>query len=184
MGRWCTICCHPERRAIDAALIEHELPYRAIAHAYRVSNAGLYRHRVYHLRERLEEAKMLDAQALAARMAHLDGYVDRILESAGRDKRLALMAIAEGRRNVDTLARLLVLHAAQQRDEQCTVAAEGYPPPVWDNHPETIRKVLRMLIESGVAALPPADDEQPEQGEQEHQSQDDDDGIAPDVLPV
>jgi len=54
MGRLCTIRCHPQRRAIDAALIEPELPYRAIAHAYQVSNAGLYRHRVYHLRARLE----------------------------------------------------------------------------------------------------------------------------------
>jgi len=151
IGYLCTICCHPQQRAIDAALIEHELPYRAIAHAYQVSNAGLYRHRVCHLRAKREEAKMLDAEALARRMEQLDRHVDDVLEKAGPDHRLRLLAVGEGRRNVDSLMRLIVLHAAEQQQEQYTVATEGYEPPVCSDDPATIRTVLKMLIESGAA---------------------------------
>ncbi len=58
----------------------------------------------------------------------------------------------------------------------------GYPPTVFDDHPEAIRDVLRMLVESGAATLPPADD-QPGQ-EQEHQRQDNDEGTAPTAVSV
>ncbi len=118
-------------------------------------------------------------------MAQLDRHVDRVLRrsEATKDDRLGLLAVAEGRRNVDTLMRLLVVHAAEQTDAQRRVVAKGgFPPTVFDDHPEAIRDVLRMLVESGAATLPPADD-QPEQ-EQEHQRQDNDEGTAPTAVSV
>ncbi len=75
-----------------------------------------------------------------------------------------------------TLGKLLwsMLHAAEQRDEQQSTVAEGYPPPVFSDDPETIRAVLRMLIESRAALPQPADDEQQPEEEHGRQSNDDD----------
>jgi len=151
MPRLCSVCSHKQHAAIDAALIEHAVPYSGIAVAYGLSETALYHHKVNHLRQRLEEAKMLDVEALARRMEQLDGHVDDVLEKAGTDHRLRLLAVGEGRRNVDSLMRLIVLHAAEQQQEQNTVATEGYESPVCSDDPATIRTVLKMLIESGAA---------------------------------
>ncbi len=101
---------------------------------------------------------MLDAQALARRMAHLDAHVDDVLVEAGHDRRLTLLAVAEGRRNVDTLMRLIVLHTAEQQNEQRTVSADSAssrPLIVFPNSPDALRRVLQKLIESGAAVPPP-----------------------------
>ncbi len=168
MGRVCSLCRRSDRTEIDDALLAGAAPLWRIAAAYDTSESALRRHEKRCLRERLEAAKMLDAEALARRMAQLDNHVDAVLEAAGRDRRLALLAVAEGRRNVDTLMRLLVVHAAERRNAQSTVTAEGYSAPVFNDDPETIRTVLKMLIESGAAALPaPTGDDQQPPGEQE-----------------
>jgi hypothetical protein len=116
---------------------------------------------------------MLDAEALGRRIAQLDGYVDDVLDKAGRDHRVRLLAVVEGSRNVETLAKLSVLHAAeQQAAQQHAVAAEGNEPPVFDDDPDAVRQVLQVLIESGAAGgpVPPDDNElsqpAPEEGQQ------------------
>jgi len=43
-------------------------------------------------------------------MAALDGHVNRVLGEARRDHRLVLLGVAEGRRTMDTLMRLLLIH--------------------------------------------------------------------------
>jgi len=43
MGKPCTVCAHPDRSAIDAAL-EGGRPLRRIAAAYGVSKTALHRH--------------------------------------------------------------------------------------------------------------------------------------------
>ena len=47
MGRSCTICTHPHRAAIDAAL-EAGHAFRDIAGNYHVSKTSLYRHWQFH----------------------------------------------------------------------------------------------------------------------------------------
>ena len=50
MGKPCTVCVHPDRSAIDAAL-EAGHPLRGIAAAYGVSKTALHRHRQAHVFE-------------------------------------------------------------------------------------------------------------------------------------
>jgi len=49
MGRTCTVCQHPERKALDAALVAVESPYRDIARRYGLSKDALLRHKADHL---------------------------------------------------------------------------------------------------------------------------------------
>jgi hypothetical protein len=48
-GRRCTICCHPKRTAIDAALIARDMTLRDLASAFEVGTKSLERHRMNHL---------------------------------------------------------------------------------------------------------------------------------------
>jgi hypothetical protein len=50
MGKPCTVCVHPDRSAIDAAL-EAGHPLRRTAGAYGVSKTALHRHRQAHVSE-------------------------------------------------------------------------------------------------------------------------------------
>ncbi len=52
----------------------------------------------------------------------------------------------------------MVLYAAEQRDEQRAEAAAGYPPPTFDDEPETIHAVLKLLIEAGAGRAAPGED--------------------------
>ena len=56
MPRTCTICCHPERAAIDKALVAGE-PYRTIAHHFATTPWAVLRHKESHLRDLLAQAK-------------------------------------------------------------------------------------------------------------------------------
>jgi hypothetical protein len=60
---------------------------------------------------------MLDAQALAARLLELDEAVNRVLrrgESAG-DDRLVLLAVKEGRADVESFAKIGVVSDLEKR---------------------------------------------------------------------
>jgi hypothetical protein len=73
MARLCSICTHRSVDAINAAIIEHEHGYRAIARQYHVSRASLQRHALSHLRETIQYSKeltqMLSAKSLLARLS-------------------------------------------------------------------------------------------------------------------
>ena len=49
MSRTCTVCAHPERQAIEQALVAVESPYRDIARRYGLSKDALLRHKADHL---------------------------------------------------------------------------------------------------------------------------------------
>lgn len=104
---------------------------------------------------------MLDAQSLAARMAELEGHVDDVLASSKRaqDDRTRLMAVGEGRRNVESLLRLAVLaHAEQQQAAGQDAWLDGPGHPGEPLTPVEIGEVLRELIRGG-AAVPTRDDD-------------------------
>lgn len=109
--RRCTVCVHPERRAIDASLVAGE-PYRVIAKRHGVSHDAVNRHRLRHLPAAMVQAnaaaEAADANDLLTKCAVLEADARRIggaAESAG-DLRTALAAVRELVRMVELLARL------------------------------------------------------------------------------
>ncbi|SRR5579871_765188 len=110
MPRICTVCCHPQRDAIDAAIIAGE-PYRRIATHFETSEAAIRRHRA-HLSSAMARAQ--DARDVARADSLLDQVralqvktleILRKAESAG-DLRTATAAIGQARQNLELLGRL------------------------------------------------------------------------------
>ena len=113
MPRKCTICHHPDRDSIDAALIERR-PFRHIASQYATSTASLVRHSDDHI-----PAALVKAQD-AAEVANADSILDQVqtlrsraltildIATAEKDKdlRIALGAIREARGCLELLGKL------------------------------------------------------------------------------
>ena len=111
MPRTCTICLHPEKPAINAALVAGE-PYRVIAQRFAASADAVYRHKVEHLPVALvkatEAAQIADADTLALKLHMLTVDAQRIrdkAEAAG-DLRTALVGNRELVRIVELMAKL------------------------------------------------------------------------------
>jgi hypothetical protein len=111
MPRTCTVCTHPDRAAIDAALLAGE-PFRHIAARTGTSTGALQRHKEEHLPSALALAKEVEqvAQAddLLGQVRDLQRRTLRILDGAEQagDRRTALAAIREERGNLELLGRL------------------------------------------------------------------------------
>jgi DNA-binding transcriptional ArsR family regulator len=112
--RKCTICEHPEREAIEAALVAGELSNRRIATHYGVTEAALRRHvSAGHIPQRLvkaqEAAEAASADTLLAQVKGLQARALAILDKAeaAGDLKTALSAIREVRGNLELLAKLL-----------------------------------------------------------------------------
>jgi hypothetical protein len=110
--RSCTICTHPEREAIDEALVGG-IAFPALVAEYRVSKDSLSRHKANHLPAKLVMAQAAEevaqADTLLGQVRDLQGRALTILgraEEAG-DLRTALGAIREARGNLELLAKLL-----------------------------------------------------------------------------
>ena len=108
MPRVCTICTHPEREAINQALITNE-PYRVIAQRFAASPDAVYRHKIDHLPAKLAQAEAAKETALAddllGQVKALRNKAIAILgkaEAAG-DLRTALLGIREARACVELL---------------------------------------------------------------------------------
>ena len=108
MPRTCTICSHPERAAIDRALVSGE-PFRNIAEQTGTSPASLMRHKTDHLPASLVAAKeaseVAQADKLLSELQSLKGKAVALLlkaEQAG-DFRTALAGIREARGCIETL---------------------------------------------------------------------------------
>ena len=76
MGRPCSVCGHPQRTAIDAALVAGNDPFRIIANRFGTSTGSLQRHKADHLplvmaeAERRAETKRIDtASAIVSEQA-------------------------------------------------------------------------------------------------------------------
>ena len=70
MPRLCTVCTHPKRHAIDAALLKHTTGHRSVAKRFGVdADSSVYRHLTLrllgsYLAQSKEAKAMLDAQSL------------------------------------------------------------------------------------------------------------------------
>lgn len=111
MPRQCTVCSHPEREAIEAALLANT-PLRTIAGQYGVSKSALLRHQE-HLPSRLvkaqEAAEVAQADSLLTQVKWLQARALLILEKAeaAGELKTALAAIREVRATLELLAKLL-----------------------------------------------------------------------------
>ena len=112
MPRSCTICEHPEREAIDSALVG-DASNRSVASLYDVSEAAVRRHKGNHLPAKLVMAEkaqeVAQADSLLEQVRDLQGRALAILDQAemSGDLRTALGAIREARGNLELLAKLL-----------------------------------------------------------------------------
>src|SRR5438128_5011394 len=99
MGRRCTICAHPQRDAMDQALLT-PASYRDIALQFGVSHMAVSRHKQDHLPQHLTQAhtahEVSQADGLLAQLQALTSETQAILREARaeatKDHELALKA--------------------------------------------------------------------------------------------
>jgi hypothetical protein len=111
--RKCTVCTHPDKEAIDEALV-CGTALSALAAKYRdISEDALGRHKANHLPAKLvmaeQAAEVVEADSLLAQVGDLQRRALAILDKAEEagELRTALSAIKEARGNLELLAKLL-----------------------------------------------------------------------------
>ncbi len=113
MPRTCTVCTHPEREAIDRALVAGESTGQLAGRYRTIDERAIRRHRSNHLPAKLVRAQdaqeVAEADDLLIQVRDLQTRTLAILESAeaSREHRTALSAIREARSNLELLAKLL-----------------------------------------------------------------------------
>lgn len=144
MPRRCTVCDHPDREAIDAALVAGG-SLRDIAGQFRISKSALARHKGNHIPAALAKAQdaheIAQADSLLAQVRDLQAKALRILARAERagELRTALAAIREARGNIELLGKL-----AGELLQEGTVTIV--------THPDWLR--LRVLILATLEPFP------------------------------
>jgi hypothetical protein len=113
MPRTCTICTHPERAAIDKALIAGE-PVRTIASRYvTISHMAVQRHKEEHLPATMLKAKETEdighAIDVVKQLKAINGVALEIMAAARQrgDGDTALKAIDRVQRQIELQAKLL-----------------------------------------------------------------------------
>lgn len=121
MSRYCLVCAHEQREAIDLALLRHQASYRALARAYGLDDSALQRHQRNHLALTWARAKelnaMLSAEHLLERLADLDARALRGLDAAEQqgEWRLVFAGIREARATVEAYGHLTAVSQFEQR---------------------------------------------------------------------
>jgi hypothetical protein len=111
MSRICTVCAHPQRPAIDAALVAGE-PNRRIATQYAFSEASVRRHRAKHIPKQLAQAveaeELSQADKLLAEVKRRHSLALAMLVKAGNagDLRTALAGVREARGCLELEAKI------------------------------------------------------------------------------
>lgn len=111
MSTRCQVCLHPQRDAIDEALVAGATQV-ALAEQYGVSKYVVHRHNRTHLPEKLsrahEAAAVATSDNLLAKLVDLEATAKRIAvvaETAGQS-RTVLLAVRELTRQIELLAKL------------------------------------------------------------------------------
>lgn len=117
MPRTCTICSHPERDAIDAALLAGEactqIAARYSTNEQKIGRMALQRHKADHIPAAMAEAHgaaaVASADTLLDQVRDLQRKTLKLLAQAERagDLRTAVSAIGQARGNLELLAKLL-----------------------------------------------------------------------------
>lgn len=171
MPRTCTICSHPERTAIEKALIAGDT-YRSIAVQHSVTTQALLRHKE-HIPPKLarshEAKEVARADTLLAMVRsqydrasrHIEA-AERVLKQARRSKnrrdildaiRTAGVPMREARRNVELLAKMVGQIPPDQPHitiitSPAWVSLRVFLSQALDAHPEAHAALLRALEEA------------------------------------
>jgi hypothetical protein len=150
-GRRCTVCSHPDRPAIDQALVNRR-PFRNIAQQVGVSVWALLRHHDAHLPEMLLKARA------AEEVARADDLLEQVralrskslallgkAEAAG-DLRTALAGVREARACVELLAEMV--QALDRRPTMNVLLA-----PEWLSVRTVLLEALRGYPEARTAVV-------------------------------
>lgn len=115
MARTCSVCAHPNRAEIDAALVARSGSLRDIAGQYGLSRTALHRHAETHIPDAIEAAV---EQQQAQIVAHGSSIITQVRDLHARalalltaaegdnDRRSLLGAIREARATLELVARL------------------------------------------------------------------------------
>ncbi len=155
MARTCTVCRHPDRPAIDMALINRR-PFRDIARHFGVSKDATVRHFDDHLPATLAKAKEAEDVAHAidvvGQLRAINAATLAVLANARKvgDGDLALKAVDRVQRQIELQAKLLgelderpqvVLANAPEWLQVRTVLLDALRP-----HPEERQAVAARLV--------------------------------------
>ena len=111
MAQRCSICLHPERNAIDKAIIAG-VTLRNIGSQYGMSEASVHRHKKAHLPKELalahEAKEITSSDSIMGDLIDLKDRAERILETSERtgDLRTALLGIKELRNTIELLLKV------------------------------------------------------------------------------
>jgi hypothetical protein len=158
MPRACSICEHPQRGAIDRALVG-ETSNLSVSSLFGVSESAVRRHKANHLPAKLvmaeKAAEVAQADDLLEQVRDLQVRTLAILEAAEHTQqhRTALSAIREARSNLELLAKLLgelderpqvnILISAEWLELRAVIVAALEP------HTEAREAVLRAIDGAG-----------------------------------
>lgn len=112
MARLCTICFHPERAAIESAIVTGE-SYRHIASQYNVGYKSVERHIAEHIRNSVEQSQVAVEEArgldVVKQLKDINEISRAILKEARDDKDndTALKAIDRISKQLELQAKLL-----------------------------------------------------------------------------
>lgn len=116
MPRACTVCGHPKRAEIDAALVSRESSNRRIASQYDLSERAIRDHKANHLKARMIEAAERTVEAdirvaidVVAQLRAINGAAIQVLRDARATNNgdLALKAIDRIQRQLELQAKLI-----------------------------------------------------------------------------
>ena len=152
MPRTCTVCRHPDRQAIDQALLNGR-PLRAIAAHTGTSTGALQRHKAdclpAHLATAQAAREVLNADRLVDELGVLRVQAWLLLDRAEKagDLRSALSSIKEVRATLELLLRL----AGELATEPAVVVAL-HASPEWAATQATLVRALAPYPEARAAA--------------------------------
>lgn len=149
MPRACSVCAHPKRQEVDAA-ISAATPYRDIARQYGLSKDAVARHASEHIAQAVAASQAARSEASAldvvAQLKAINGATLAILQEARRqsDPDLALKAIDRIQRQIELQAKLL--GDLDERPQVNVLVA-----PEWVTARTTLMRALEPFTEARIA---------------------------------
>lgn len=151
MPRRCTVCTHPQRPAIDEAIVSGQA-FSGIARDYGLGEDAVGRHAARHIPLALTKAQeardLARADSLLGQLRALHARTLRLLEEAqaSGDLRGAILAVGQARANLEFIARLLErLEPARAEGEKVVIIQ--FPDGSRKRLQELSNRELDLLIE-------------------------------------